>query len=286
MRVVAMALVLAGVGLCRPAHADDDRTRARMAYDRGAAAFESGDFETAVRELTAADELVPSPTALAMALRSALRGDFPIASLELADRAERTTDPEVTSLAQEARRRYASRAGRLRVRCQGECTLAVDGRPLEPGKRQWLMPGSHELRADLGDEPERILHPKISAGDLTDMDLAPKPVAPKPMPKREHGLSPTWFWVGVGVTTVAAGATVWSGLDTNRRYDDFATTRTDPSLRDDGRAAETRTNVLLGVTAGAAIATAALGLFVVDFSSDSSKQGSLWVSPSGVRGTF
>jgi nicotinamidase-related amidase len=88
------------------------------------------------------------------------------------------------------------------------------------------------------------------------------------------------------VTAVAGGVTVWSGLDTEKRYDSFAETRTDPGLRDAGRAAQTRTNVLLGVTATAAVATAALGLFVVDFRSEQAPERSVQVSPGWVRGTF
>ncbi len=286
MRALAVALCLVATGLCRPAFADDVRTRARLAYDRGAAAFEAKDFETAVRELRAADELVPSATALAMALRSALRGDMPIAALELADRAQRTTDPEVTSLAQEARRLYASRAGRLRVHCQGQCTISVDGRPLEANTRQWIAPGVHEVRVELATEGERLLRTHVVAGKLTDLNVVPKPTKAPAPPPVSPGVSPTWFWVGVGVTAVAGGVTVWSGLDTETRYDRFAETRSDPDLRDEGRAAQTRTNVLLGVTATAAVATAALGLFVVDFRSERAPERSVQVSPGWVRGTF
>jgi hypothetical protein len=74
------------------------------------------------------------------------------------------------------------------------------------------------------------------------------------------GLPPVVFWLGVGATSALTGATIASGVDSNARYDDFAAART-IETRDSGQASELRTNVLLGTTIVAALATTAIGLW-------------------------
>jgi hypothetical protein len=90
--------------------------------------------------------------------------------------------------------------------------------------------------------------------------------------EERDGLSPTWFWIGVGATTLLSGITLWSGLDTKARHDDYVNGgRNDDSLRSDGESAQQRTNLLLAGTGIAAIVTASIGLFGVDFGSSSVK---------------
>jgi hypothetical protein len=90
---------------------------------------------------------------------------------------------------------------------------------------------------------------------------------------KSAGLPPTAFWVGVGVTAVATGVTIWSGLDTQSnpgadkvRNACSAGDANCQSLYDQGRSKQTRTNVFLGVTAGAFVATAVIGAFFTDWS--------------------
>ncbi|PKN36227.1 MAG: hypothetical protein CVU63_17310, partial [Deltaproteobacteria bacterium HGW-Deltaproteobacteria-20] len=99
----------------------------------------------------------------------------------------------------------------------------------------------------------------------------PEPVAtiedeaPSPEEERsDKGMSPTVFYVGLGVTTVLAGATAWSGMDTRSQREDFDANPTAEGY-DEGVAAQKRTNVLLGITAAAGVTTAALGLFGVQW---------------------
>ena len=77
-----------------------------------------------------------------------------------------------------------------------------------------------------------------------------------------------WFWISAGATAVAGGFTIASGVDTANRHATFvqdcvppATTRC-PQLSTDGQGAQTRTNVLIGVTAALGAATFATGLLV------------------------
>jgi hypothetical protein len=57
---------------------------------------------------------------------------------------------------------------------------------------------------------------------------------------------------------VLAGVTIGSGVDTMNRHEDFVATGLGAEA---GRRAQDRTNALLGVTLGAAVATLLLGVF-------------------------
>jgi hypothetical protein len=116
----------------------------------------------------------------------------------------------------------------------------------------------------------------------------PKAEPPKAEPPAPRGISPAWFFVGLGATAVAGGVLVWSGVDTLAKHSDFVGFVTsDPSA---GQAAQTRTNVLVGVTAAAGVATAALGIFAVRWSAAPARPApSAWLrsltvapSPAGV----
>jgi hypothetical protein len=61
------------------------------------------------------------------------------------------------------------------------------------------------------------------------------------------------------------GLTIWSGTDTLSARDTFDAAMTEENLQS-GRAKQTRTNVLLGVTLGVAALTGAAAIFFVDWS--------------------
>ncbi len=82
------------------------------------------------------------------------------------------------------------------------------------------------------------------------------------------GVPPAVVVAGAAVTVALGGFTIWSGLDTLSARDDF---RSHPTAAgyDDGVGREHRTNVLLGATAVAGVATAAIGIFGVRWTSSS-----------------
>jgi hypothetical protein len=100
-----------------------------------------------------------------------------------------------------------------------------------------------------------------------------------------QGLSPAWFFVGLGTTAVLGAVTVWSGVDTvSNPGEDAVRTGcvglgTDCPEYQEGLDKETRTNALIGVTASVAGITALLGL-LTDWSFDgaggSSTAGVMW----------
>jgi hypothetical protein len=96
------------------------------------------------------------------------------------------------------------------------------------------------------------------------------------------GLPPWVFWTGAAVTVALGGVSVWSGLNTQAKDDAYRAYVAMPgATRDEGRRgydaaddAQTRTNVLLGVTAGAAAITAAIGLLFTDWDGDAEPEAS------------
>jgi hypothetical protein len=66
------------------------------------------------------------------------------------------------------------------------------------------------------------------------------------------------------VTAVLAGVTTWSGLNTLSQKDRFDADPSQANL-DEGHARQTRTNVLLGFTAGAAVLTTVAAIWLVDW---------------------
>ncbi|MBI4705994.1 MAG: hypothetical protein HY744_33290 [Deltaproteobacteria bacterium] len=157
-------------------------------------------------------------------------------------------------------------------------------------------------------EPEPKPAPEAKPEPAPPPAPPPEPPAPKLVPKPEpappkpallpppaadvapgEGLSPVAFFVGLGATGVLGALTVWSGIDTINSPGQDAVREscrgqgaTCPEYQE-GLANQTRTNVLIGATAGAAALTAALGLLFTDWSAtqDSGPAAALWVGPEG-----
>ena len=73
---------------------------------------------------------------------------------------------------------------------------------------------------------------------------------------------PAWFWGTAAVAVIGAGATVFSALDTRGIHDRFARDPSDADLAARGHDAQVRTNVFLGGTIAASLASATLAYFV------------------------
>lgn len=285
---------------------------AAAAYERGTAAFQRNDFAVAAVEYARADELAPNPVALESALKAVLRANDAALGMELWERASRArgAGAELKELAKLARERYASRAGQVTVACAA-CTAKIDGKAAPVGQRRWYSAGKHRLELSIGGETERreivvvaganVEVQPLSASDAGAMhgpepaepaESAPAPAPapqPAPPPKADAvtstdsagGLSPAWFWIAGGLTLVAGGATIASGVDAVSKHDAYLAAPT-PQTESDGRGAQTRTNVLIGVTGAAAVTTAALGLFLVRWS-DGKAEAAAGVTPGGLH---
>lgn len=304
--LLALAVGLSIGSASGVAHADEaDFRHAREVYDRGVRAHDAGDDAAAARAFAEADGLFPTPASLEGALESAMRADDPALGLELLDRSEgRSADASLRRTIEAARKRFVGRAGRLRFDCKGasRCLAAVDGAAISPQRPAYVRIGPHAvvLQRD-GERLERLV--EVSSGTVLvgeeESPPKPAPVVATPVTgpvTSEHtsssGISPTWFWVGLGATAAVGAFTIASGIDAVNIHDRFEQRGCAPGaagpvssvcsgIHDDGRSAELRTNVLFGVTGALAVATAAVGIFAVRWKSGAEAR----VAFSGSRGT-
>jgi hypothetical protein len=85
------------------------------------------------------------------------------------------------------------------------------------------------------------------------------------------------FFIGAGLTAVGIGGTIFSGLDAQNNPGVDAVKRdcvglgTSCPTYQKGRDAQLRTNIILGVTGGVAVATAVIGVFFTQWSSSTTK---------------
>jgi len=154
------------------------------------------------------------------------------------------------------------------VQCPGSlaCKATLDDAPITPDKQVFVRPGAHVASVEQGGAREQRRF-EVKAGEAIEIA---RWNAPWDAPS-STGPSPVWFYVGLGLTAVAAGVTIASGVDTKALHDDFvAAGCPGPArpgdcvgLREDGLDAQTRTNVLAGVAGALGVATAVVGVFAL-----------------------
>jgi hypothetical protein len=310
---VCALLAVAGSELLAFPAAADDPTQARVVYDRGTAAHRRGDFAEAAADFALADSLAPSPVALRAALDDAIKADDPALGMELVERFDRAPAAgPVAASASAAREKFQGRAGRVAVHCpaSGSCMATLDGRTLDVTRPAWASVGQHTLLVQIDETPRpRLIEvkpnetldvtptPAPSPAPALEPTPAPAPASapaaaltpalapPAPVDRGSSGLSPVWFWVGLGATAIAGGATLWSGLDTDSKHQSFESencprvgSTSCSSLGVAGSSAETRTNVLVGVTAAVGAATV-VALIFTRWGSHTQRQGRVRVDP-------
>jgi len=305
--VAAAAVILHAAGVARAAEEVSDPTPAQVrsaaeAFDRGREAYKTEDYVEAAEQFESADANAPSAAALELAIRARdkagqLDRAATLAALALARHPD---DPNIQKIAPPIVQRAKAELGEIDIKCNDPCDVTVAGK-IAPGRRAteravFVTPGSYAVRA--GWSGDRSISKSVEAGkgvaETLEFQAPAVPVAPPPVVSThtatdngavsdegsEHkagALPPTVFWVGVGLTALTTGITVWSGLDTQNnpgpgRVRDACSAMppTDcDRLYDQGRSKQTRTNVLLGVTGGVGVATAVIGAFFTDWSGGS-----------------
>jgi hypothetical protein len=262
---------------------------AHDAYARGTSAYRRGDYAAAAREYAAADALAPNPVALQAAIDATVLGDDPVFGTTLLDRArgEPRTDALLTTMLT-AEKKFAHRVGRIRLQCpSAPCLAAIDGAAAVAADPIVVRVGSHAVTLEAaGTLVQRVVtvapdetivvgpDPAPAVSTARPAFLPPAPPSPAPRPPKpapvaaasRGGLSPVWFYAGLGATAVAGGVTIASGVDTSSQHASFERTCPGPSschdLASSGQNAQLRTNVMLGVTAGLGALTLATVLLV------------------------
>jgi hypothetical protein len=270
------AVVVPGAARADAGMSDD----ARAAYDRGTAAHARGDYRAAASELAEADLLAPNLVALKAALDEALLADDAELGMQLVERAHARApgDASLTPSVRDAEARFTMRTGRVRIDCGGRpCAASIDGRRVAGAAPSIVLVGPHRVVIEL-DAAKTTRDLVVAGGREVDVVLppaavgrsAPAVLASYPVVPREKGVSPVaWFLVAAGVTAISGAATVVSGVDTANQHSSFVSHGCAGAgggqcaeLASNGSSAETRTNVLLGVTGALGAATVVLAFFV------------------------
>lgn len=263
----------------------------KHAYPEAAAAFED------------AYNIAPHPSVMLNAINAWTLAGQPAQAATLATKL--VADPAADEKAREdARSRLAElrgKIGRLEIQGAKARQLTVDGKSIAMGE-VFVDPGDHLIEAEIGDKKiqrkvtvvagssERILleAPAAAPPPPKSATAAPPP-PPEPTVEKPRGLPPTVTYVGVGVTLALGGVLIWSGLDTQQARKDFdANPNRTEADKQAGLDKQLRTNVLLGATAVAGLATAGIALFATNWKGSSQATTSLHVGPGSLtlKGAF
>jgi hypothetical protein len=300
MRLCTLGLVIVAVaasGLApREARADDgassgiDPVLAAKEVRDADRAFSRHQFRKAGDAYESAFEHSRSPGLLLKAARALWRADEPARVANLLDdyltlAPARENERQRESVFQ-ALRKLSETLGRIEIEVAPAVdlqSLTLDGAPI-PRRTRWITPGSHYAEAQTAKDRVALREwATVTAGKTSKIVLAPEamastaatplPVAARPLSSPAspsthdaagHGVSPAVVVAGGVVTAALAGLTIWSGLDTESFKEQFDDAPTRANL-DEGSAKQLRTNILLGVTGGAAVATTLVGVFLVDW---------------------
>lgn len=276
--VVAITFAIGGVA-ASPVFADDVRAAAD-AFARGQQLSLDEKPGEAADFYELADELAPSPQALRNAARARFAaGHIAMAATNAAELLRRYPDDAASrSIAEMILTEVGPKVARIDVSCAGGCSVLLDGKATsrKTGDRHafFAKPGTHEVRAVFPDGQKTSEKPTVLAGSRTTIELEPPPPLPvaEPAPDRatappRQGISRGWVIAGAVVTAGLGGAAVYEGLATLDDRDhirelvaagDHATAESELAK---ARDRQTLTNVLIGATAAAGVATITAAFF-------------------------
>ena len=263
----------------------DDKKAASDAFREGDRAYRAGDFRRAASEYETAYKRAPHHAPLWNAARAWDRaGELArAANLYAKYLREAPANAPDRNSATTSLKKLSTRLARIDVHsAKGLEDVTVDGQSFE-GDSVYVLPGQHVVEARSG--RERVHQSsRVDAGDAVSVALlapAAEPSAPSAPTKpaeappaltpSSRGWSPAVVAFGGAVTAITAGLAIWSGFDTIRQREVFDGAKTQDNL-DAGRAKQTRTNILIGVSAGVGVLTAACAIFLVDWHAPSTEK--------------
>lgn len=289
-RVVGIATMLCLVGApalvsaqaaSQPPSADD-RRQAADAFDRGTSAMLSRDYAAAAHWFEQANRLAPTPPALMQAIRANERAGNSqrVANLALRLRDLYPDDAQARSMSNDILGRVSGQYVEVRVHCSAACALDHDG-TLQEHPAFFVAPDRdiHVNATFPGGTLTQTVH--SPAGSVQSLEFEAPPPPPEPEPGAEplggggstapaadehHGMPRAVFWTSLGVTAALGGVLAWSAADMYGGVSDYeaaaaAGASNAQSLYDQGHSAEIRTDILIGCTAAAAVATTVIGIF-------------------------
>ncbi len=250
-------------------------------YDAGRRAFTDGKFEEAAVHFENAYHDAPNAQPLKYAIRARREAHqlARAATLSLLALDRHGDDEGTVQAAKETVAEATPKLFKLTVVCEPECSVSADSRALslEDAKRFafFLQPGPHNVVVSWPGDRSRPLDIKAKEGQSLEQtfEAPPMPVITNngngngngnggviEAPPASKPFGPAVFFTMLGLTAVSGGILIWSGIDTINNpgtqavKDGCVGQGTDCPLWQQGKNAETRTNILIGVTGG-------LGLF-------------------------
>ncbi len=314
MTAAALALAMPA-GAAEPKPPPERIKAAAEEFDRGRRAYLAKDYEQAAAHFENAFRDAPSKETLRLAIRARRDAKQPARAATLAAVALEMygNDAATAQLAKDTLAETSKQVAELIVECTAPCTIAADGRVVSESDaerhRIFLDPGEHELGVSFQQGGSVSQHVDAKKGTSTTLSFEPPPPAPVESPPAtetppeapppeatrtsDKPLGPAVFFVAAGITVAAGAATVVSGIAAINDPGTDAVRREcvgqgeSCPLYQRGQDAETRTNVLLGATIGAAVVTGIIGLFFTDWSSSGSRPSpSVRVGALGIEGRF
>ena len=210
-------------------------------------------------------------------------------------------DEATAKLAREVVEKFEPNLHKVRITCASPCALTLSGRAVHgPPAKRWVIyldPGTATIGATFPEAGDAVAAkprsfdakegregdlsfappPKVAAPPVpvpvpvsapSKSELPPDDPKPDTTPKPERkGISPAFFGVALGATAVLGATTIWSGVDTQNNPGPDAVRMacrgqdTSCPLYQEGLAKQTRTNALIGATAGTAAVTVVLAIF-------------------------
>jgi Flp pilus assembly protein TadG len=286
----------------------EDRQAAAREFAEAQRAFGAGDFKLAAEQFEAAYKHKPHHASLWNAARARQRMGDTAKAANLYARYLREAPPNARdrNTAISSLQKLTPKLGQLEITSVGLEDVKVDREPALD-RNVYVNPGAHVVEAKVVGQDRVVTQAaNVDAGQTQSVALVapttetkatttptptptPTPVTPPtpdPTPEKSRGWSPAVVYVGLGLTVVAGGLGVLSGLDVVNQKSTFDKDPTQTNL-DTGKSKQLRTNILLGVTAGLGVLTGVAAIWLVDWhSKDRSVQVGTGFGDVRFRGTF
>jgi hypothetical protein len=301
-----IAIVVALVAVAPAAASADDVSAAADAFARAQKLSLEGKPGEAADLYELADELAPSPAALRNAARARYAaGHIAMAATDAAELLRRYPDDAVSrKIAEMILDEVRPKVARIDVACEGSCSVLIDGKAAsrKKGDRHTLFAkaGDHQLTAVFEDGQKKSEKTSVAAGAAASLQFdAPPPivVAPPPTDDAEpvaarKGLPRGWFIAGAIITVGLGGAAVYEGMATLDDRDQIkelvaAGDRDAAEAKyDDARGRQRLTNILIGATAAAGVATITAAIFTRWSNDPASRERNLAITPAAGGATL
>lgn len=323
--VIVALVVLAGLAQAPPARAADATPEqlqfAAQEHDLGYRAYVAKQYDEAAVHFENAFFSAPNPAELRSAIRARHDAGERARAATLAAIGQRKypNDAALTKLAQETLAWATPQVYQVHVTSTEECSVAVDEKVVAEERakdfRFFVDPGHHDLSVGWSENRSTKVGIEATAAGSKDLALQPPPLPPAPLARpglpelppdqapAGKPLPPGVFWTALGLTAVATGVTVWSGIDTENNPGasavkaDCVGQGTSCPKYQQGLSSQLRTNVLIAVSGGLGLGTAIVGIFFTRWSGSPPSErraaaSAVRVTPmfglgqAGVEGTF